>query len=1126
MISNSIINLLTTYFRKDRIFPFRKLVIFLILSSIEITVFSQIYNISTNNGQTISTCSGTFYDSGGAGLYGNNENFTVTFCSSASNSIQLIFTTFVTGPGDILSIYDGPNTSSPLLGAYSASTTPNTVYSSGTCLTFKFISNGAINASGWVANISCICPPVVISPINPINDVCEGSIVNYYVTNHTGSTYDWAVTNGTPTTVTAGAANQNITWDVTGVDNLGIISVTEKNFCGLTATQLLFVNVYSIPTITGTTPGSVCGSGTVTLGATTSLGDVNWYNVPSGGSAISTGNSFTTPSISSTTTYYAEAFNNGCSSVARTPITATVYNIPTITGTTPGSRCDAGTVTLAAVASAGTVNWYDASIGGSLVGTGTSFITPVISSTTTYYVDATDNGCTTSTRLAITATVYTTPSITSTTPGSRCGTGTINLGATASAGTINWYDVSTGGTTLGTGTSFTTPSISLTTTYYVDVTSAVGGCTSSPRTAVIATVHPLPAVSFAGLNPQYDISEAASVLIGSPLGGVFSGPGISGINFTPASAGIGTHTITYTYSDAFCTNTSAPTTTVSNYDTKAGAKLLTSTTGWCSANAQFTTIGGTGDAPAGSCAANGPNYNRWFTFQATTPDIIVQLKTGGAEGTLQYPFLALFDAANTQIGCATYSSQYSDIEIVTTGLTVGNWYYISVDNYVGAGYRGTFSLCVNASLNYNLKGGALVIPSINNWCSTDAAYTTLGATSDQLKGSCWSNGPNYNRWFRFQASSTGNVTVKLKTGAAEGTLQYPFLALWDAANTQLGCATYSSQYGDIEVVASGLTPGTWYYISVDNYTGIGYCGTFTLCVDETINYDLKAGAITIPNITAWCSPDAAYTTIGASGDQLKGTCWSNGPNYNRWFKFKATSSGHVKVELKTGAAQGTLQYPFLALWNEAGTQIGCASYAVQYSDLEIVAEGLILDDWYYISVDNYVGTGYSGTFSLCVDETIDYDLKAGADTLPNISNWCSADASYSTLGATGDQAKGSCWANGPNYNRWFAFQATASGVATIQLKTGGAEGTLQYPFLALWNSTGTQLGCAIYSSQYSDIEIVAEGLTPLSWYFISADNYSGTGISWNIYVMCKWINKLRFESRCNRYPQHNCMVFP
>lgn len=79
------------------------------------------------------------------------------------------------------------------------------------------------------------------------------------------------------------------------------------------------------------------------------------------------------------------------------------------------------------------------------------------------------------------------PSIVSTTPASRCGTGTVTLGASASSGTINWYNVATGGSSLGTGTSFTTPSISTTTTYYVDATGV--GCTSTPRTAVVASVN-------------------------------------------------------------------------------------------------------------------------------------------------------------------------------------------------------------------------------------------------------------------------------------------------------------------------------------------------------------------------------------------------------------------------------------------------------------------------------------------------------------------------------------------------------------------------------------------------------------------------------------------------------------
>jgi hypothetical protein len=64
------------------------------------------------------------------------------------------------------------------------------------------------------------------------------------------------------------------------------------------------------------------------------------------------------------------------------------------------------------------------------------------------------------------------------------------------------------------------------------------------------------AVSFSGLNSGYLTSDAPTILSGTPTGGVFIGPGMNGSTFSPASAGEGNHSISYTYLDENnCVNT-------------------------------------------------------------------------------------------------------------------------------------------------------------------------------------------------------------------------------------------------------------------------------------------------------------------------------------------------------------------------------------------------------------------------------------------------------------------------------------------------------------------------------------------------------------------------------------------
>ncbi|PRX57757.1 Calx-beta domain-containing protein [Flagellimonas meridianipacifica] len=88
--------------------------------------------------------------------------------------------------------------------------------------------------------------------------------------------------------------------------------------------------------------------------------------------------------------------------------------------------------------------------------------------------------------LTITLSRTITPSVLTTTPASRCGEGTVTLSATSSEGTLAWYASASGGTILGTGPSFVTPSLTTTTSFFVEAT--LNDCTS-PRTEVVATVN-------------------------------------------------------------------------------------------------------------------------------------------------------------------------------------------------------------------------------------------------------------------------------------------------------------------------------------------------------------------------------------------------------------------------------------------------------------------------------------------------------------------------------------------------------------------------------------------------------------------------------------------------------------
>ena len=85
--------------------------------------------------------------------------------------------------------------------------------------------------------------------------------------------------------------------------------------------------VNTTPTITSVTNNDRCGSGTVNLAASASAGTIKWYPGSSSNILVNTGTTYT-PSISTTTIYYVDATDNGCTTGSRTLVTGTVYSMP------------------------------------------------------------------------------------------------------------------------------------------------------------------------------------------------------------------------------------------------------------------------------------------------------------------------------------------------------------------------------------------------------------------------------------------------------------------------------------------------------------------------------------------------------------------------------------------------------------------------------------------------------------------------------------------------------------------------------------------------------------------------------------------------------------------------------
>jgi hypothetical protein len=294
----------------------------------------------------------------------------ITLTSSAGSDVCYGTPTTISATGVASgSTYDWGYEQSTYLYPYAITTSTLTKNPSGSSKYYLMSTkpNGCLDTT-FITVVGHYQPIVNISPTQS-TIVCSGTAVSLTASGAGTSNYTWS-NGGTGNTINfTPASSTSLT--VVGVDTWGC--------SGTSAAKAITVNPSPVLTVT---PASRCGSGTVVLGASTSIGTLNWYTYSGATTSIGTSTTYTTPTLSGSATYYVKAVSGSCST-AYTPVTATINPNPSATVTLSGN-------TLSAAETGATYSWLTCP-STPINGAASQSYTPTISGS--YAATITKGGC-------------------------------------------------------------------------------------------------------------------------------------------------------------------------------------------------------------------------------------------------------------------------------------------------------------------------------------------------------------------------------------------------------------------------------------------------------------------------------------------------------------------------------------------------------------------------------------------------------------------------------------------------------------------------------------------------------------------------------------------------------------
>jgi len=343
------------------------------------------------------------------------------------------------------------------------------------------------------------------------------------------------------------------------------------------------------------------------------------------------------------------------------------------------------------------------------------------------------------------------------------------------------------------------------------------------------------------------------------------------------------------------------------------------------------------NASTGSCGTlYESGEDRVYAYSASGPECLNISLTNGSTSYIGYqvysgcPGTAGTSCLGSRGGATPLSGSFA--------IPAAGTYYIVVDTWASPS-SATYDISIIASGSApanDLPCNATALPLNVN---TNGTNSCSGGVSEPAVPSCWSSGTLNTVWYSVVIPASGRIRIRTSLG----TLTNTQIALYSGACTSpalVACnlnapACGTSSYLNSELVATGLSAGSTYYIRLDGSGDL--TGTFDIMVvDDNVGFPPSLGQECV-NPSPVCTQsilvgNPGYQAYGNNCDFPGGgaNCLSSGERGSAWYSIPISANGNLTFDLIpndwAGAPSTTATDYDFAIWKITGSgSTSCAA---------------------------------------------------------------------------------------------------------------------------------------------------------------------------------------------------------